>query len=238
VNAAQAANKENGLPTNFRSQLILAIGLFLPMLGSAVAAPMIPITQCGTITQPGNYHVMNDLQAGNANFVCLLVTSSDVAIYLDGNTIHGTGQGILVENAAHVSVMGSGAIEAYIVGVNVVNVTDFKMVNVTVTVSVEGSAAVMLIEGTTDVTLIDNTLATSPGNGQTGGFGIVLAANDGTIRANRISGFGGGITVFSTGSIIQANKLSGNRVDLLENSPCGANTWKSNKFTTSHGCVQ
>jgi len=232
-----AASRRTELYTLFRSRLTLIGGLlFLPLLGGTAGAATIPITGCGTISQPGNYHLTQDLQA--TTFLCIVVTSNNVEIHLDGYTIHGTGKGILVSNAANVSITGSGRIEANVVGINVLGVNGITITGVTVSVSIDAVAGIYLLEGTANATLINNTLSTYPGNGATGSFGIVLSANDSIIRSNTVSGFGAGVVVAGSGSLIQANTASGNRLDFGTSEPCGSNTWKGNKFTTSSGCLR
>jgi hypothetical protein len=65
----------------------ITAALFISLLSTnAFAKPPIPLTDCETITQPGNYILENDLVASPREN-CLVISSSHVNVDLNGQTI-------------------------------------------------------------------------------------------------------------------------------------------------------
>jgi hypothetical protein len=70
--------------------LIITAALFISLLSTnGFAKPPIPLTDCGTITQRGNYILENDLvfTLGTGNGSCLVINSSHVNVDLNGRAI-------------------------------------------------------------------------------------------------------------------------------------------------------
>src|SRR5271163_4723034 len=115
-----------------------------------------PITECGDITQAGNYVVENDLvlqvtDAGFGTQTCLTISASRVSINLGGNTITvacldpyecepelGVPGGIGIEVAAganNVSI-SNGAVEDYVYGIVADQANNLSASNLTLTADV------------------------------------------------------------------------------------------------------
>ena len=226
--------KENHLQTLIRSQFTLAVGLlFIPLFSGAARAATIPLTRCGQITQPGSYHLVQDLVADS--LICIeVLQANDVEMHLDGYTIRG-GIAIMVRDASNVSITGSGTIETPGFGIYVRGGTGLKVVGVTIRSSALSGNGVRL-ELLGGATVIGNTIVNTDVTNTAGGI-VMLGAKDSIIRSNTVSGFFSGIIAAgSDGNLLQSNTVSSIQFDLRDQSGCGANTWKSNTFTTSFGC--
>ncbi len=220
---------------------LFALSFSALLLASSASAAVTPISQCGVITQPGDYHVAQDLSGGSP---CIWVQSTnDVKIHLDGHTVQGEYTGIAVQNSSNVSIIGNGTVEAVAQAIVILGGSGITIVDVTVNLLRFDAEYGIQLAGTTNATLISNTVtvALPPGLGNSG-QGIAVTGGSGNIlRANDVSRFGIGLFVVdSTGNLFQANTIKDSTFrDIEENDPCGSNTWNANQFTTSNGqCIQ
>ena len=87
--------------------------LHQPSSGTPISGPTI-------ITKPGVYRLMNDIAADAKTGDGIVISSSDVVLWLGDHTLTGagnkTGRGIVIENAEHVVVQG-GRLQTFGIGV-------------------------------------------------------------------------------------------------------------------------
>jgi parallel beta-helix repeat protein len=244
--------------------LVLA-GCFV-LLAANARADANKISTCPyEISQPGQYHVAQDLTCpGNG----IHVDSSDVRLFFDGHTMNGMGTGefgVLV-TGSNDSIQGGGTVTRFQFGIVVeglsesVSTQSNQLVNITVTnstnqgiilvnsvenriinctASTNGAAGMFVGSSANYNTLISNV---ADGNG---GPGIQLFDNYwSTLRANQTdhNGLDGiFVDVGDTQNLIQANKAANNTpFDLADlNANCDSNTWKANQFgTANQPCIQ
>jgi parallel beta-helix repeat protein len=211
----------------------LVFALFASLvLISGANADVTFITSCPyMITQPGQYHLAQDLTSDK---ICITVAANDVELHFDGHALTGPGgssTGIDSVGVTNLSIHGQGTITGFGTGIFLADNSGALIVNITTTNSrFQG----ILIGGGSGNTLISNTA-----NGNGNGIQLDGATNNNTVRANETDGNKIGIAVFSrsTGNLLQANQAHNNTIFDLEdlNPPPCANTWKSNHFGTSGG---
>jgi parallel beta-helix repeat protein len=195
------------------------------------------ITSCPfTITQPGQYHLAQDLTCAGVQ-AGIDVLANDVELHFDGHTLTGSGPGtslfgvITGSGVTNLSIHGDGTITGFVIGIGLINNSGALIVNITTN---RNQTCIAIVQGGSGNTLISNTA-----NGCFGGI-VLEETNNNTVRANKTDGNGIGIfvTAGSTGNLLQANQAHNNTiVDLRDDNPgppC-ANTWKSNHFETSVG---
>jgi parallel beta-helix repeat protein len=192
------------------------------------------ITSCPYfITQPGQYHLAQDLTCNDDG---IHVAANDVELHFDGHTLTGPGgstTGVLSANGVtNLSIHGSGTITGFETGIHLDDNSGALIVNITAT---NNSRLGIRISGGSGNTLISNTA-----NGNDTGIALERLTENNTVRANETDGNKFGISVFfmSTANLLQANHAHNNSFgdlgDLNPGPPC-ANTWKSNHFETSVG---
>jgi hypothetical protein len=93
--------------------VLLPLCALLLLAGSASAAGVTFISSCPfTITQPGQYHLAQDLTCGG---FAVIISSNDVEVHFDGHTLTGVGAliGIDALNVSNISIFGSGTITGF-----------------------------------------------------------------------------------------------------------------------------
>jgi parallel beta-helix repeat protein len=219
--------------------IVLALAGFTLLIGRANATVTF-IGSCSYfITQPGQYHLSQNLSCSGDGIV---IDSDDVELHFDGHTLDGGGIGLVgvLVRANNASILGAGTVSnfsfgMYVKGTLTARIVNTRIVNMNANMNNIG-IWVNLSDGNI---LISNTAI---GNGD----GILIGnpsigSHDNIVRGNQADGNGLGIAVFSgsADNLFQANKAHNNNVDLKDFNPSCSNTWKSNQFGTSNGpCIQ
>ena len=213
----------------FRHAAVLMICCLMPLAKQATASVTF-ITSCPyTITQPGNYHLANDLLCSNK----LSVNANHVDLHMNGHTLTCTDAvfpGVEV-NGTDVSITGVGTItgcgnpvflrggDTRVVGMIIISCRSG------ITVASDGN------------TLLANIAIRMQLNG------ILIAGSDNIVRSNLAEQNGlSGIAVTSGGeNLVQSNLAQHNgSFDVADaNAACGSDQWKRNIFgTASQPCLR
>jgi parallel beta-helix repeat protein len=218
--------------------IVFTLCSFTLLLGRAHAG-VTEISSCPyNITQPGKYHVSQDLTCslGYAPMAAAITISVDgVELHFDGHTLTVTnaspdGAAVSVYNANNAIIQGAGTIKGS--GIDLVNASGVRIVNMSVT----GAQVGINLEGASN----NNTLISNTANSNI--EGIQSSGNNNTLLSNQADGNllnGISIAAGRSGNLIQANEaLRNGYLDLVDENGSCANTWKSNRFTTSVGpCI-
>jgi parallel beta-helix repeat protein len=217
----------------------IVFSVFAALLIGNAHAGVTFISSCPyTISQPGQYHLAQDLICGSNGIV---VAANDVELHFDGHTLTGPGAGFGVLTnlgVSNLTIHGNGTITNFLTGILLREGTSGALI-VNMTANNNNDTGIV-VEGSGH-TLISNT---ANGN-QAAGIELVRTTNN-TVRANETDGnkFNGVLAIDSTGNLLQANQAHNNNggFDLVDTSSGCVNTWKSNHFETSGGpgasCIQ
>jgi parallel beta-helix repeat protein len=227
--------------------------LSFALLASRAGAGEAFISSCGTvITQPGTYHIANDLTCVSDRYA-IEIEASNVELHFDGHTLTGggigtSGSGVGVGTASasisNVRIMGNGTVTGFgSAGIIVGNIGSFIFNVRIVNITASNSGVGIQLHQTIDSALESNT---ANGNGNNG-IELDALSNSAIIQSNQTDGNGNyGIKIArdSTDSMLRANKAHGNLTldffdDAAGGSPSCLNTWKGNQFSRAFpSCVQ
>lgn len=229
-----------------RLGVIATVALVLVALGSRVVAAQgpIPISECGTITQPGNYVFTNDVildssdynyddfgQGGN----CLTIDAAHVNINMNGWAIgfacpplgfsycpseYGVPGGIAIEltaNANHVSI-SNGSTEEFVYGVVVEGASHVSVTDLNLTAEVGLTLENVSHGSFTNVSLLGGDTSYHGSNGPA----LYMNGSDHNSFSN-LSGFGLGDDLGSGPSGIEIDNSNFNSISdaNIEDTSCG-----------------
>lgn len=202
---------------------------------------------CGTvITQPGMYHVAQDLTCTSSPYG-IDIEASDVQLYFDGHNLTGggigtvgTGVGVGTSQGgiSNVSIIGSGTVTGFgfagIVVGTPINSPVFKIRIVSITANKNG-VGIKLYQ-TISGAIISNIANSNTANG----IEVDAISSDVLLsnQTDRNGNYGIKIALDSVGSLLRDNAAQGNlTLDFFDNGAGGPpfclNTWKSNQFGTA-----
>lgn len=187
--------------------LVVAAGVPVATAHSTTTAT--EVSTCQTIESPGIYQVTTNVTDAPADG-CIVVAADDVVLSGNGHSIataNGTGPGVLVTDAARVSVSGL-VLDNWETGVAYRGVDGGGVLDVTVR---NASTGVSLADGTSDVTVDSVTVADAStgvsfdGDGENvlsrstvdapNGTGVAVHADDSTVAGNDIANANTGVRV-------------------------------------------
>jgi hypothetical protein len=207
---------------------------FSILLASPSSAAVTSISSCGVIiSEPGNYHLSQDLDCTEFSGNGITITAPDVKLHFDGHALIGGASlfsGVLVL-APNADIFGNGTITGYSNGIFLEpRAQGTRTVNMT-TVSNE----VGILVAASDTTLISNTVNDNVVGIKTFGQNTVLKSNQADGNSDV------GILIMSTARdvLVQANHAHNNDVFDISADSCDSVSFKSNQFDKSNlACIQ
>jgi parallel beta-helix repeat protein len=198
--------------------------LGIALIAIPAQAAFTDISNCTTITQPGDYQVTADLSGGGAG--CIDITASNVSLKLNGHVIAGSGAGgggITVSGAGrlnHIGIEGPGLIKGFVNGITL-NSTDYSQVN---RVTLSRNLAIGIIAVNSTFLTLGYNVTT-----QNGAFGILLQdCTNSAVAFNEMNGNGGGPPSNNAGGLW----LSGGGNNQVNNNQASGNGQSSGIFNS------
>ncbi len=182
------------------------------VVGVASAAPQ-EVNSCTTITEPGTYHLTQDIvDSGQA--ACIKIWSNDVVFDGGGNTIDGHGEGIgiyaggLLGTLENVTVTNT-VVTDWATGIKYLDVTNGALTENDVRRTTDAGILFVRSDGNA---LTGNDVVANTGNGM-----VIYLSDDNTLVNNRAANNGGGGLLGGSGfgiwlSVAHDNELRDNTV--------------------------